>query len=508
MTPAGGRSCIELMRRSIVPASFSVTLLGASVLLLILQPGTALALGGGGTGGFGGGDGGGGGGDGSFGGGGFFGGGGGGGSEEGPVAFVFAHILILVVLLGLYMYIGGHREWRRGRAERSEPREPFSVAVLARTLRRVLLWPVDLIRERWALRSRIPRTRSAAAEAGLDDPRYEPERVQAYVADLFCAIQAAWSQDDRARLASLVGPDLMVEWEERLRDFALKGWSNEVQVRGPVHVDYVGLRNVADAQERSVTVRVSARVRDVVIDRDGQTIHRRHSLLDTYHICEYWTLTPRADDGWLLASIEQHREGLHELDEPLIPSPWSDTASLRREATLEQARERSVENAEIAGIAGADFAEDARAAALDLSLVDDRFAPRVLAGEVEQAVRAWVEAIDGGDDALAGFAGGEVLNELLYPGDPDRRRRLVVRGLKVESMRILELDARENPPSMLVELRVSGHRYLEDRSTTTVVVGDRSVTTSFAPRWRMELTLDETHPWRIVSVEDQQLAAR
>jgi predicted lipid-binding transport protein (Tim44 family) len=316
---------------------------------------------------------------------------------------------------------------------------------------------------------------------------------------LFRAVQVAWTQDDRVELARLVARDLMVEWEERLKGFARRGWSNKIELRGPVHVDYVGLRNAADERGKRVVVRVSTRLRDVVIDGHGSTIHRKTSIADTHHICEYWTLGV-SGEGWMLVSIEQHHEGLHQLQEQVVPSPWSDTETLQREATLELIAGTHIENAQIHTIASTDLTRDAQAAALDLSLVDDRLAPRVLAGEVHYAVRAWAEAIDGDDAPLNAVASPTALAELLYPGDPDRRRRLVVRGPRVRSVRILRLGAHDNPPWMLVELRVSGRRYQEDRTTTTIVDGDRSIQTAFTMRWCMELTDDDSHPWRIAAV--------
>ncbi len=242
-------------------------------------------------------------------------------------------------------------------------------------------------------------------------------------------------------------------------------------------------------------------MRDVVIDEHANTIHRINSISDTHHICEYWTLG-LSGDRWILLSIEQHHEGLHQLAEPVLPSPWSDTMALQREATLEQAAATRIGNAQVREIAGATLSSDARAAALDISLVDDRFAPRVLATEVDYAVGVWAEAIDGDDAPLHAVASTAAVQELLYPGDPTSGRRLVVRGVRVRGVEIVELAAREMPPAMVVQLRVSGRRYIEDRTTTTVLSGDRSVETSFTLRWRMELTDDPAHPWCIAAVLD------
>jgi predicted lipid-binding transport protein (Tim44 family) len=260
------------------------------------------------------------------------------------------------------------------------------------------------------------------------------------------------------------------------------------------------LRNATDERSKRAVARISTRVRDVVVDREGNWVHRVNSIKDTHRVCEYWTLGV-AGPRWVLLSIEQHHEGLHQLAEPILPSPWSDTKALQREATFEQAAAARIDNSQIHEIAGAVLSTSARAAALDLSMVDDRFAPRVLEAEVDYAVGAWAEAIDGEDAPLETVASPAALQELLYPDDPSKSRRLVVRGPRVRSVEIVELAGQAAPPLMLVDLHVKGRRYIEDRTTTTVISGDRSLQTSFTMRWRMELTDDNKHPWRIAAVQ-------
>ena len=49
-------------------------------------------------------------------------------------------------------------------------------------------------------------------------------------------------------------------------------------------------------------------------------------------MCEYWTLGKNphkqgeADLDWILISIEQEKEGAHELKEKIVATPWSDDA--------------------------------------------------------------------------------------------------------------------------------------------------------------------------------------
>src|SRR5262249_54870194 len=188
-------------------------------------------------------------------------------------------------------------------------------------------------------------------------------------------------------------------------------------------------------------------------------------------MCEYGTLGKRAGH-WMARSIEQEREGRHELSEPILATPWADTERLQEESLAEQAAaEKPAEGFSVAEIATPQFSGSARAAALDLSMADGRFAPDLLAAEVNRAVAAWAEAVDGDRTALGGLATPQALRELLPPGDPGEKSRLVVRGPHVRELRILALEGQRSPAEMTVELEVEGYRYIEDRGTTAVISG-------------------------------------
>jgi predicted lipid-binding transport protein (Tim44 family) len=312
-------------------------------------------------------------------------------------------------------------------------------------------------------------------------------------------VQKAWSEDDRERITHLAGPELGHEWQRRLADFDRRGWRNEVTVRGAVEVDYVGLANGASEQEDHVVVWISAQLRDIVLDQRGRTITRNESLGGTSRMSEYWTLGKR-DGHWIVVSIEQEREGRHQLSEPIIATPWADTDRLQEQSLAEQAAaEKPAEGFTVADVAMPEFAGTARAAALDLSLVDGRFAPDLLAAEVKRAVAAWAGAVDGDRAELAELTSPAALRELLHPGDPAEQTRLVVRGPQVRDLRILALDAQKTPAEMTVELEVHGCRYIEDRDTTAVVSGSAHTPSVFREHWSLALDGDDTHPWRIVS---------
>ena len=420
------------------------------LLALAVRVSTALAAPGGGSSGFGGGGGGGGGG---------FGGGGGGGTGSGSGGSPFVLILIALAV-ALFVGLGALRTWRY-RQQRS------------RRARRVEL---------------------ASAEAAQDDAYFAADEVKQSAAALQRELIDAWSARDRDRLRARLGAELMVEWARRLDDFDRKGWHNVCELQGTQHVEYLGLVNRDDDRDDRVVVRMTATMRDIVVDRRGQVITRKDEGSETVALAEYWTLG-RDNGGWRLLSIEQDTEGRHILDAPIVASPWSDEGRLHDAAVTELAVADAAPN--VAEVADLDFDGDARAAALDLSNADGRFAPAVLEAAARRAVAAWAEAVDGSDAPLEAVATPAAVQELLYGGDASRDTRLVVRGPRLRAVRIVTLDARRVPPAMTVEADVAGRRYVEDRDTAAVLHGSKERETTFTERWTMTLDGGADAPWRI-----------
>jgi predicted lipid-binding transport protein (Tim44 family) len=457
------------MKRTIHVKRIAATLATALTALLVAAP-AALARGGGGSAGFGGGGRG-------FGG---FGGGGGGAFGRGHFFFlpigggggVILGLIVLFILIRVVLPLVV--KWWQGQQASG-----------------------TAARRRVAERER--RVELAAAEASEDDPSFAPDFVRAQASTLFTDIQMAWTAGDRVRLRGIVAPTLLQEWERRLDDFDRKGWHNHVELVQPPKVEYIGLKHTGQGDDR-VVVRIQATLRDYVVDNYGNRIGRVDSLGDTTHVREFWTLCKR-DDHWILQSIEQGAEGEHALKEEIVASPWSNEGAMRDEALVEGAVAEAVpEGTNLAEVASLDYGTDARAAANDLSLADGRFAPDVLEVAARRAVAAWVEAIDGEDAKLLAIARPDAAREMLHPGDPSARTRLVVRGLEVKHIQIAALDAATEPPTMTIDVELVGRRYLEDRDTAAVVAGSQSRATTFTERWTLALDGPAEQPWRIAGV--------
>jgi predicted lipid-binding transport protein (Tim44 family) len=340
--------------------------------------------------------------------------------------------------------------------------------------------------------------RTASAEAAEDDTYFAADELERHATALFRAAQLAWDARDRAALAKLVGPDLLVEWNRRLDDFDRKGWHNRVEVLGDPEVDYVGITNREDDSEDRAVVRIEARLRAYVIDAHGNRIMRSGQKSENITLAEYWTLA-RRDGVWMVQSIEQRAEGDHQLDEPIVASPWSDDGRLEDEAVTELAVADALPDGfTTADLAQVEFDGDARARALDLSVADGRFAPAVLEAAARRAVGAWAEAVDGDDSALERVASPEAVAELLYGGDAGRSTRMVVRGPRVKRIQIAAVAVDKLPATMAVEVELGGSRYVENRDTTTVVSGSRDAVSTFTERWTLALDGPADAPWRLV----------
>lgn len=348
--------------------------------------------------------------------------------------------------------------------------------------------------------ARAKATRVAALEASQDDAAFDPDHIAQEAMRLFATVQVAWTAGDQRQLRTLCGPDLMVEWQRRLDDLARRGWHNQVTIEGTPSIHLVGVVNREADDEDRVVVLVEATLRDIVVDRHGMIITRSDSTSETTELKEYWTLAKR-DGIWTLRSIEQLAEGAHNLESPLVASPFSDDR-IRQDAVLEGAvSDAAPAGTDVASLVDLEYAQDGHKAALDLSLVDGRFAPDVLETCARRAVEAWAEAVDGADEPLLAVATPAAVAELLYPTGGDSIRR-VVRGPSVQKMTLVALDGSAQPPRMIVELALSGRRYLENRDTVAVVDGSREREVRWTERWSFVLDAAGDTPWHLDGAGD------
>jgi predicted lipid-binding transport protein (Tim44 family) len=459
--------------------------------VLLLAVGSAGAAPGGGTGGYSGGGGGGGGGGYSGGGGGGYSGGGGGSSGSGSYDDMPGWVWVLIVIFVVGLVLNAF--YQQSRRAAFDAGGSDGDAGGGRVVTRRAAGPRRSLR-----RKREEQVQLAAVEASIEDAVFEPESVKAATVGLHKAIVEAWTAGDRAALAKLVGPDLMVEWNRRLDDFDRKGWHNITERLSDPSVEYLGLVNREGEKEDRVTVRIEAPIRDYTVDSSGHRLMRTDDTDETTTLPEYWTLGRHDDGSWFLVSIEQDAEGAHVLREDIVARPDADTARLHDEAVAEVAVVGAVPDEKVKDIAPLTFDGDTRTAALDMANIDGRFDPDVLEASARRAVAAWAEAVDGDDVSLSLVASKEAIDDLLYGGDTSKHTRLVVRGPVLKSLHIAAISAQATPPTMTIQAELTGRRYRENRDTTTVIDGSKDQETTFTESWTMALDGNDETPWRLV----------
>ena len=368
--------------------------------------------------------------------------------------------------------------------------------------RRLRLGLAGAVGQRRAERARaaraeyLERGELAAAEAVAEDPAFDADALRAQAAQLFADVQAAWDRCDADALAGLVDPGLLADFKRRWADLAGNGWRSRVKVLTPPEVELIHLHNAAQDSEDRVCVHVSARLDDYVTGLGGRRLVRE--VPDEVQRDEYWHLR-RVPGGWRLEAIEQEAEGAYNLTQTSVATPWSDENHLRDEAVAERAAAEATEAAP-AELADLDFAGPARAQAMDLALADGRFDVDLIEASVRRVIEAWMRAVDGADDARAPVARPSAADALLYPDDPTRTVRLVVRGAEVLAVRITKLDPEATPPYLWVQVDVRGRYYLEHRDTRAVMQGSRSRPVRMTERWTLTLDGEGAWPWRLGAV--------
>jgi predicted lipid-binding transport protein (Tim44 family) len=217
-------------------------------------------------------------------------------------------------------------------------------------------------------------------------------------------------------------------------------------------------------------------------------------------LAEYWTIAWHPEQRWFLLSIEQDQEGEHHLTETLVVTPDQDPELAADARTELAADDAAGDGGAVASLVATSFSGNARAAALDLSLVDDRFSPDVLTIAVDRAIAAWAAAIDGADGGLERLAAPEAVQTLLYGADQSETTRTVVRGPRVISVAIESVAGGEGrAATMDVALRFRARWYREDRDTVALIEGSRDQETEREQRWRFALTDDRKNPWKLAS---------
>jgi hypothetical protein len=343
--------------------------------------------------------------------------------------------------------------------------------------------------ERAVLRAqaRASRARGAALEAAEEDPLFSPEEVKRSVAEVVVFGQALWRTAEVSGLEERLDAHLIRAWA-RSRESWLGG---ALRVVGQPSVDLLQVVNRGGETEDRVIVRVRLKVRwrnptrwteDIV----GNLAARHHAHLD-----ERWTLG-RRENRWMLLSVDGDPLAGPVLSAPLVPTRSHDVKRLQEESLAELASsEKVAKDVNLSDLVAAD--EPPALALLDLSTVDGRFLPALIAAELAHLIEVWEEATTGSEAPLGNLASHEATAALLHPaGD----KRLIMRDAELKSWEPTRLDLSRRPAAVEVALTVDAIRYVVtvDRD---YVVGNADQPHHMALTWLLELTDSAQAPWRL-----------
>jgi hypothetical protein len=216
----------------------------------------------------------------------------------------------------------------------------------------------------------------------------------------------------------------------------------------------------------------------------------------TYAIASAWWTVTDTGGGWTLAQVEPLERGHHYLHDRLPNAPVDD--DLHDDVTVALAVADGAVATPVAALTEVDAPVQRRL--LDLSLVDERYAPDAIAACVREIARAWEAATERGEqDGLARWCTPEALEALLRP-TPNGVRR--VRNLEVEKVRIEALDTTTEPPAVAVTADLHGLRWLADRhGAHTPISGNDHNARSFTEHWTLRFEPQGKAPWRLTHVE-------
>jgi len=330
----------------------------------------------------------------------------------------------------------------------------------------VALRLLPLLAERGGAMRTARALRRARAQAAVD-PAFADERVLAAARASAQHLEGEHDADAVDEVGRMLGV-AVAAWIERM--FSVTGRSSFRLAAA--RFDIVRVLDRGGDASRRVVVRVEARL---TIPR---TLGRRRVAV------AYWTYVER-DGEWVLGAIEDASQGKRHLLHDSLTAPEPDLERLHGDAVLERAADEAVARpggllsigSKVGGTATA-----ARAAALDLALVDGRFAPDVIETCVRRLLLAWESATNGEPTALDGIATPRAIEQLLAAAPGSAK---ALREPRLKELRIVELDGRAEPPRVVVLGVVRAYPDMWNLDLC----------------WRLALADSSEQPWRLVDAD-------
>jgi hypothetical protein len=337
--------------------------------------------------------------------------------------------------------------------------------------------------------SRAARAHYAAIEAAEDDLSFSPDAIENSVAQIVELAGDLWRGMEVEALDDRPDAGLIRAWARSCQS----RFGDGLEAAGKPTIDLLSVVNRPGEEEDRVVLRVRLR------------IHTEQAIFGTLrghhvHLDERWTLG-RMDHRWLLLSVSGDPLAGPVLASPLIPNPSSDSERLREESLVELAVMQKVgDNVDLSELISAD--DPPAFALLDLSVVDSRFGPALLAAELKHLLDAWEDAVNGPEAPLEDLTDVDARSALLRPRLGER---LVMRDAVLKSWEATRLDLSHQKATIEVALDVEAVRYVVT-DDGKVVAGNYSDPHRMELRWNLELTDSTRTPWRLVNTNNPAAA--
>lgn len=330
------------------------------------------------------------------------------------------------------------------------------------------------------------RAHYAAVEAALDNPSYSPDAIEQTVAEVVALANGLWRKGTIRSSRGRIDEPVIRAWAKSCQFELGKG----LEAVGRPAIDLLNVINRDDEEEDRFVVRVRLRIRC------------KHPSFGTLpgglgahhtHLDERWTFG-RSEDNWILLSVDGDPLAGPILKAPLVSTPSSDTERLREESLAELASAQKV-GAEVAleDLVSAD--EPPALALLDLSIIDPRFLPALIAEELAHLLESWEAAVTGSEGPLEELASVKARTALLRPR---HGTRMIVRDAVLKSWETTRLDLARDLPAVEVTLNVEAIRYVVS-DNGTALAGSDTVVHEMELMWMLELTDSPQVPWHLVA---------
>jgi hypothetical protein len=332
--------------------------------------------------------------------------------------------------------------------------------------------------------ARATRAHYAAIEAGEDEPIFSPDAIERSVRQLVTLAGGVWRSAPLGDLEGRSDKALVRAWARSWQ------WLGDgLEVDGQPSIDLLSVVNRHDEEEDRVVARVRLRI---------HCKHPKVGTLGPHHarVDERWTFG-RSGSHWILLSVSGDPLAEPVLTTPLIPNPPSDTERLRDESLAELAVGQKVsDEVALSDLVSPD--ESPAFALLDLSLVDSRFGPELIAAQLAHLIEVWEGAVNGSEGPLEDLADDQARDTLLRPGPGTR---LIVRDVVLKSWETTDLGLSSQPPTVEVTLEVEAVRYVV-RDNGTAVAGNQRDPYRMELTWVLELTDSALNPWRLIETNN------